>query len=300
MRAVVVLRFLPLAAWRGFCRDGASAPPESAKPQAAVGSNAVRVTTHAQARADARVVNRTGVVRAERKFNVAVFSVLIVTAAPFGQAAEAGGAFVKVDGRESLLRSVELFLNRDNVRQVQVVVDAERMEEAKRKYGGHLGFTGVKLLGGGAKWMDQLAAAREQIQADCTHVILHDAARPAVPFSDVDALMAAAETHDAVALASPLRGTLVEVDERGNPLAYHPPGGFMNLLTPQAYSREVFLKMAETQQAVHPSAATLIKGSALNVRLGGPGDAGLAKTMIALLPKPKAKPLSSPFEEAQW
>src|SRR3954468_21866954 len=79
----------------------------------------------------------------------AVFSVVILTAAPPGQATEAGGAFVKVDGRESLLRSVELFLNRDNVKQIQIVFLQDALEEAKRKFGGHLGFTGVKVLGGG-------------------------------------------------------------------------------------------------------------------------------------------------------
>ena len=38
------------------------------------------------------------------------FSVLVLTAAPAGLAAESGGAFLKIDGRESILRSVELFL----------------------------------------------------------------------------------------------------------------------------------------------------------------------------------------------
>ena len=40
-----------------------------------------------------------------------VFSVIVLTAAPTGMGAEAGGAYVKIDGREILLRSVELFLN---------------------------------------------------------------------------------------------------------------------------------------------------------------------------------------------
>jgi len=47
---------------------------------------------------------------------MAVFSVLLLTAAPPSQ--EAGGAFVKIDGRESLLRAVELFLNRENIKQM--------------------------------------------------------------------------------------------------------------------------------------------------------------------------------------
>jgi 2-C-methyl-D-erythritol 4-phosphate cytidylyltransferase len=83
---------------------------------------------------------------------MATFSIAILTAAPTGQPSEAGGAFVKIDGRESLLRCVELFLNRDPVKQIQVVVPPEVIEEAKRKYGPHLSFSGVKLVSGGARW----------------------------------------------------------------------------------------------------------------------------------------------------
>ncbi len=60
---------------------------------------------------------------------MSTFSVLVLTAAPAGLAAEAGGAFVKIDGREAILRSVELFLNRDNVKQVQVVFLPDEAEE---------------------------------------------------------------------------------------------------------------------------------------------------------------------------
>ena len=114
---------------------------------------------------------------------MAVFSVLLVTAAPPGQAAEAGGAFVKIDGREALLRSVELFLNRDNVKQVQVAVPSDALEEAKRKYGPHLSFSGVKLFGGGLEVDGADRGGGRADRADCTHVIVHDAARPAVPYS---------------------------------------------------------------------------------------------------------------------
>ena len=69
---------------------------------------------------------------------MAVFSVVVLTAPPPTQSSEAGGPYVKIDGREALLRSVELFLNRDNVKQIQLVVAADDLEEAKRKYGTHL------------------------------------------------------------------------------------------------------------------------------------------------------------------
>jgi 2-C-methyl-D-erythritol 4-phosphate cytidylyltransferase len=57
--------------------------------------------------------------------------------------------------------------------------------------------------------------------------------------------------------------------------------------------------MATSATEVHPSEVELVKGSPLNMRLGGPGDASIAKAMIGQLPKPKIK-AASPFEEAQW
>ena len=231
----------------------------------------------------------------------ATFSVLLLTAPPPGQTTEAGGAFVKIDGREALLRSVELFLNRDNVKQIQIVFPADIMEEAKRKYGGHLGFSGVKLVASpGAKWFDQVAAAAEKISADATHVILHDAARPAVAYSDIDCVMESAEKHEIVALTAPLRTNLVELDEGHNPVAYHLSNRFVQLLTPQVFSKAKFAEMAASKQDPHASGVHLEKGSPLNVRVGGSGDAGFVNTMIRMLPKPKLKAPSSPFEEAQW
>jgi len=231
---------------------------------------------------------------------MATFSVVILTAAPPGQGVEAGGAFVKVDGREALLRSVELFLNRGPIRHIQLVVDEDYLEEAKTKYGGHLSFSGVKLTQGGPRWMHQIAASLAKVPADVSHVLVHDAARPAVPYSDIDAVLVAAESHAAVALASPVRSTLVQVDEGGQAIGYALASEFMHLLTPQVFSREKFVELATTKIETHASEVTLVKGSPLNIRVSGSGDAALAKTMLDLLPKPKVKAASSPFDEAQW
>lgn len=233
---------------------------------------------------------------------VATFSVLLVTAPPPGMSPEGAGPFVKIDGREALLRAAELFLNRDNVKQIQVAFLPEDVEEGKRKHGGHFSFSGVKVVTGGPKWIDQWAAAEAKLSVEATHVIVHDAARPSVPYSDIEALMAAAEEGPAaaIALAAPVRGQLVELDEGGGPMALHGPSRFMQLLTPQVYTAAKFKEIVAGRQEVHASQLKLIRGSALNVRVGGAGDAGLAKAMIGMMPKPKVKPPSSPFEEAQW
>lgn len=228
------------------------------------------------------------------------FSVAILTAAPAGQASEAGGAFVKIDGREALLRSVELFLNRDPVKQIQVVVMADDLEEAKRKYGPHLSFSGVKLVSGGPKWSDQLKAISQKLSPEATHVVVHDAARPAVPYSDIDAMLEMAEKEDAIVLTAPVRCELIQVDDSGHPLHHWRADDFVQLLTPQIFSKKKFAELLEHGEASAAVHAKLLKGSPLNIRIRGAGDASLVKTMLGLLPKPKMKPPSSPFEEAQW
>jgi 2-C-methyl-D-erythritol 4-phosphate cytidylyltransferase len=236
----------------------------------------------------------------DSRTDMATFSVLLLTAPPPGLAGESGGAYVKIDGREALLRTAELFLNRDEIKQIQVVVSPDMLEEAKRRYAAHFSFSGIRMLSGGPKWMDQIAAGGKSVSAEATHVIVHDAARPAVPPGDIEAIMEAAAQHAAVALIATVRASLVELDEGSSPIAYHPPGRFAQLLSPQAFSRERFAAMAQSGKEVHASELRLIKGSPLNVRLGGPGDASLVKSLITMLPKPKVKPPSSPFEEAQW
>jgi 2-C-methyl-D-erythritol 4-phosphate cytidylyltransferase len=236
----------------------------------------------------------------------ATFSVLILTATPPGFPAETGGMsggagpFIKIDGREALLRSVELFLNRDNVKQIQLVFLPDDAEEAKRKFGAHLGFSGVKLVSGGPRWLDQVAAGAEKLSPEATHVIVHDAARPAVAYGDIDALMETAAKHAAVALAVPLRGGLAEVDEGGSPMAFHSPARYRQVLTPQSFSAVAFKEMASKKAEPHASQFALLDGSALNVRVSGGREASLVRAMINMLPKPKVKGPSNPFEEAQW
>jgi 2-C-methyl-D-erythritol 4-phosphate cytidylyltransferase len=228
-----------------------------------------------------------------------IFSVLLLTASPTGLPNAVGGHFVKVDQREVLLRTTELFLNKDNIKQILAVFPTDGADEYKRKLGGHLSFTGVKVLSAKPTWIDQLAAAEAKIAPEATHVLVHDAARPCVPYSDLDALLEAAEKRPAVALAAPVRSPLVELHPSGSPVAIHPAAGYRLLLTPQVFTKDRFAEICKSKSEPHASQFHLVEGSPLNIRVG-PADGSLCRAMLQLLPKPKVKPLSSPFEEAQW
>jgi 2-C-methyl-D-erythritol 4-phosphate cytidylyltransferase len=231
---------------------------------------------------------------------MASFSVAVVTAVPTQMGAEGAGALIKVDGRECVLRSVDTFVNRDGVKQIHLFVGDDQFEEAKRKFGGHLSFSGAKLFSGGRSWADQVAAAAQKISEECTHVILHDAARPAIAYNDLDTLMIEAEKHPAIMMTTPVRGGLVETEESGKPRALASGLRFQQVVTPWVFRKDWFLEMAKNRREPDAADWWLLRSSPLNIRVTNASEASLAKSMIAMLPKPKMRGPDNPFEEAQW
>ena len=92
----------------------------------------------------------------------------------------------------------------------------------------------------------------------------------------------------------------MELDEGNLPVGYRGGNEFVQLLTPQVFSKARLSRAVIEKSLPHASELHTIIGSPLNIRLTGPGDASLAKAMIGLLPKPKVKAQNNPFEEAQW
>ena len=219
-------------------------------------------------------------------------SAILVTAPPPGQPDD-DAAMTKVDGRESALRAIELLTNREPIGQILLAIDPATAEEIKRKLGSHLMFMGVKLAQAAGGWYAQLAAAAGKLDADAARVLVHDAARPAVPYTDLETLLAT--DVPAVALAAPVRGVIAKT-------AGVPGDGTVEtlrvaaVLTPRLYDRATFA--AVCRDGREPTPLTLIKASPLNVRCGDL-PAGVVTAMVQMLPKPKVAP-SNPFEEAQW
>ncbi|MFT3787895.1 MAG: 2-C-methyl-D-erythritol 4-phosphate cytidylyltransferase [Tepidisphaeraceae bacterium] len=140
------------------------------------------------------------------------FAAILFTAAPDSSSSPAG-AFVKVDGRESLLRGIELFVNRENFGPIIVTVSPTDADQFKNKFASHLMILGIKAATAtGATLKDHLQAGIAKLPTEVTHVIVHDGARPAVSALDIDALLELAPKHDAVAMVSTINAPMVEIE----------------------------------------------------------------------------------------
>jgi 2-C-methyl-D-erythritol 4-phosphate cytidylyltransferase len=123
-------------------------------------------------------------------------------------------------GRPLLLRTVEVFTKCDEVVQILVAAPPDALDEFKDQFGAPLGFLGVTVVPGGrtARW-ESVRAALDHIQDDASHVIVHDAARPAVSPRLLRDVLTAAETYDAVIPGVPVVDTLKRVEAAASTVA---------------------------------------------------------------------------------
>lgn len=228
------------------------------------------------------------------------FHVLILTATPPGLAPERQvAAFTKIDGRECVLRAADLFVGREHIGGITVVVDSAHADEVKRRHGSHFAFTGIRLATAGSEWFGQLAAGLSKLSENTTHVVVHDAARCVVVSTELDQLLAESAEAEAVAMTAPLDSEMLELDGRRGPLGLRPAHAFVQLLTPQVFSRPALTSYLSAKTLPAGKSLKLMTSSPLNLRVGGPADEKRVKAMLAILPR-VVKKGDGPFAEAQW
>lgn len=232
---------------------------------------------------------------------MAEFYVIILTATPPTLPPERNhvAACTKVDGREALLRAADLFVGRDGVNGITVVVDSAHADEVKRRHGSHFAFTGIRLATATDDWYAQMAAGLVKMPESATHVIVHDGARCAVVSADIDQLLAEAQNADSVALTAPVGSELLEVDGQGGAVGVRSAGAFAQLLTPQVFARSTAEVIIKAKSLPVGKSLRLLASSTLNVRVSGPADEKRVKAMLAILPR-VIKKGDGPFAEAQW
>ncbi len=233
-----------------------------------------------------------------------------------GNAERFGGpekkTFAKIDGRPMFLRTLERFVTRPDVCQTLLVVAPEDSDTMKTKFGPNLGFMGVKLIEGGARRCDSVAAALEALSEDADYVAVHDAARPCVTDRWIDAVFAAAAKSGAAILALPVTGTLKQVGDSKVVDATVAREGLYEAQTPQVFRKEVLVaayeRLGGTEEAMtddsqvveasgHP--VTVVISDTTNIKVTTKGDLSLAAAILKSRPVKKAPRLGA-FEEAQW
>ncbi len=83
------------------------------------------------------------------------------------------------------LHSAEKFLNRDDVKQLILLISPEDRDTFDAKFSANVAILGIQVVAGGKERADSIANALAHVRPDIDFVAVHDAARP-VPGHRVD------------------------------------------------------------------------------------------------------------------
>lgn len=134
----------------------------------------------------------------------------------FNDAAVTLGGKSKIEqdlaGKPVFLRAIEIFLHNPRVAQIILAVNPGEISDFQVRWGDKLAFHNVKIVPGGKKerW-ETVLRALETVADDCTHVAVHDAARPLASAALVNRVFDAAARVDAAIPAVPVTATLKKV-----------------------------------------------------------------------------------------
>jgi len=117
-------------------------------------------------------------------------------------------------GRPLLMRTVEAFGKRDEIQSIIVAGPPDEFDQFRERFGPTLGFHGATLVPGGKseRW-ETVKRALEHLPDQCTHVAVHDAARPAVTGELIARIIDAAAIHPAIVPGLPLTDTIKRVSD---------------------------------------------------------------------------------------
>jgi len=238
---------------------------------------------------------------------------------------EAGGLRSKLDedlgGKPVLQRTVELFTKHDLVGAIVVAGPAgdEEFREFRERHGDRLGLLGATVCRGGVthRW-ETVRNALAMVPADCTHVAVHDAARPCASPELLDRVFMAAERHRAVVPAVEVSDTIKRVEETGETLGgsddvaailgetaeFGKPlrvvratvsrAGLVLVQTPQTFEAGT-LRRAYSQADLSSTddsglverlgePVAVVEGEMRNIKITRPGDVELARALLGFKP----------------
>src|SRR5215210_3452306 len=165
----------------------------------------------------------------------------IIAAAGAGRRVGAGTPkqLLEIGGRSMLQRSVEAFSSHPRVGDVVVALPADL---AGQPYPWLLKARNTRVVAGGARRQDSVAAAFDAARSGTKIILVHDAARPFVSADLIDRCIDAAAAHGAAIAALQVGDTVKQVIADGDTQVVGgtlPRESIFLAQTPQAFRRDV-------------------------------------------------------------
>ena len=241
------------------------------------------------------------------------FAVIIPAA---GQSSRFGGnrkkPFQDLAGRAVWLRTVDHFINRDDVSEVILVLGEDDIADFRSRFGPILAFMNLKVVVGGASRAESVQNGIASLQEPADFIAVHDAARPLLTKAWVTEIFAAAIKHGAVIPGTPVSSTVKRIDGDNNIVETIDRSCLRLAQTPQVFRRDI-LEAAYAKASDHSAftdEASLVEASGqpvfihdgwpMNIKITTPDDLKLAEFLLTELPSEGGLKDLNPFSEERF
>lgn len=216
--------------------------------------------------------------------------------------------FIALNDRAVWLHSADKFLNRDDVKQLVMIISPEDREDFYTRFGANIAIMGIDVVEGGVERSDSVRNALAKVRDDIDFVAVHDAARPCIANEWIDAVFAKAEQTGAAILGHPIASTLKRVSRDQIIQDTVPRDNVWEAQTPQVFRRD-WLVEAYAKAGKEPAtddaeliqrqghSVSIVPGSPINLKITTKDDLRLAAQALKALPKPKLQGPAHPFAE---
>ena len=208
-------------------------------------------------------------------------------------------AFVPLENRAVWLHSAEKFLNRDDVKQLILVISSEDREAFQDTFGANVAILGIEVVDGGDSRGESVRNAVERVREDVDFVCVHDAARPCLAEVWIDRVFEAAVASGAATLGIEVTSTLKKV-VGGMVKETVSRESLWESQTPQVFGRQLLIDAFAAASAEQVAEATdeaqliewqggevkMVTGSPLNRKITTRADLVFARQALKALPKP--------------
>jgi 2-C-methyl-D-erythritol 4-phosphate cytidylyltransferase len=214
-------------------------------------------------------------------------------------------------GRAVWLHSAERFLNRNDVLQTILVINAADRADFFFKFSSNIAILGIEVIEGGEERADSVQAALARVKPEADFVCIHDAARPCLTDAWVDKIFQAAQESGAAIYAIPVAGTLKRLGPKHQIAETVDRRGLWEAQTPQVFRRDLLLEAYAKRDGFNATddaqlverigqAVTVVPGSPINMKITTKEDLRLAEQALKALPKPKLGPIHPFADDDMW
>ncbi len=222
--------------------------------------------------------------------------------------------FIEVCGIPVLLRSINIFSEIEDVKQIILAISPEDEEKIRINWDANLAFAGVELCLGGERRSETVTNALAKVRDDIDIVAIHDAARCCVTTEWVMAVLAKAFETGAATLACPVVATIKKV-ENGVIKSTVDRTNLYEAQTPQVFERKLILdayrKIAklDAKSAVTDDCSvveaigkdiSIIETDSSNIKITKQSDVAIAQAIIQSKEKKTTRAIHPFMDEGAW